>query len=435
MKVLTKLIFLQLFFVLTPIHAAQYKSVFGFEFQLPKGWEALKPDPLSGVYNNEVLQTLGPENIFQNKGYGHLLRQIKAGKIEYIFESQKTVSHFKNNIRIQIVNQEADEKGLSIDKLCEGHQKRLSAKTLSERVVVKKCTSVKVKQLEYLKLVYFRPVLGVTIMLSDIPIGKHSKMRLWGSSNRQGIKLLDKTQADLAKTVIKYYGSIRQLSEKVNKDVEEQKHEVAIKDLTKVADFGDARAEYSLGLIHELGKGVPVNLSKAFQYYSAAANKEFGPAVKKVADAYHAGKPVAKDVAKALGLYKKAAIMGVPGAQNKYASLLYQGIDVGMDRKEAKKWFRKAASQGDPQAIKNLVSIYKVESRFGNSKSSHALAQMYFEGLGVGKDPIRGVELLEQAANKGYKPARQSLVEIYTEGLHGLSKNQDLALKWSLDSE
>lgn len=411
------------------VFSAPYKSVFGFEYPLPKGWDVLAPDPGQGVYNNEILQTLGSENIYQNDGYGELLQQIKSGEVEYVFEKQASNVHFKNNIRMQIVNNNVRPSN-EVKIRCAAIEKQLK-KFIVERIEFKGCEQKQSNNLSYIEFSYYRPVIAVTTLQAEIPVTKQSKMVLSGSSNRKGLAQLRKTQAGLVKVIAKHYQAMKKVSVQAQQAFTEKRHTEALSGLNKMAEFGDAQAEYSLGLMNEKGQGMPVNQHKALKYFSAAAEKDFPAAVAKLAEAYYTGNMVERDIGKSITLYRKAAELGVASAQNKYASLLFQGIDIDKNQQEAKKWFIKAMEQGNEQATRNLLAIYKMESRWGSLKSRHALAQFYLNGTGVVKNPGKAIELLEKAGQQGYDPSRKILVRIFSEGLYGQIKNPDLALKWS----
>jgi TPR repeat protein len=94
---------------------------------------------------------------------------------------------------------------------------------------------------------------------------------------------------------------------------------------------------------------------------------------------YRDGKGVAVDYAKARKFLKRAASMdeirmwykrGVPDAQYALAVMLRDGVGGNTDGSGAASWFEEAAEAGHAQ-------------------SQRALAQMYFKGAGVSRDPER----------------------------------------------
>ena len=91
--------------------------------------------------------------------------------------------------------------------------------------------------------------------------------------------------------------------------------------LQGLAEAGDARAQFSLGL------------------------------------AYFNGRVVSKDLRKASIWFEKAAEQGHLSAQYNLGVLFVQGFGVDKDFAQAAKWFRKAAEQGDVDAESNLQRL------------------------------------------------------------------------------
>jgi uncharacterized protein len=50
----------------------------------------------------------------------------------------------------------------------------------------------------------------------------------------------------------------------------------------KVADLGNANAQFNLGQLYQNGEGVPKNLGKAAELYQKAANQGYAPASEKL---------------------------------------------------------------------------------------------------------------------------------------------------------
>jgi hypothetical protein len=102
--------------------------------------------------------------------------------------------------------------------------------------------------------------------------------------------------------------------------------------LQKEAEFGDAIAQYKLGVDYLEGKSQP------------------------------------KDPQKALAWFRQAAAAGLPVAQYDLAVLLANGKDITHDDQEAARWFYAAAQSG----------IFEAQA---------ALIEFYGTGRGVKKDP------------------------------------------------
>ena len=71
--------------------------------------------------------------------------------------------------------------------------------------------------------------------------------------------------------------------------------------LTKVAEEGDADAQYCLGELYYKGEGLAKDLKKAVYWYTKAAETGWGHAgaIKRLVDCYSNGEGVEKDLEKA----------------------------------------------------------------------------------------------------------------------------------------
>jgi hypothetical protein len=110
-------------------------------------------------------------------------------------------------------------------------------------------------------------------------------------------------------------------------------YELALHHLLPCAEAGDPIAQFNLGLMYDLGDGVP------------------------------------QDDAEAARWYRRAAEQGVVEAQNNVGHMHANGEGVLQDDVEALRWYRMAADQG-------------------HAKAQHNLGVMYFYGKGVPQDYI-----------------------------------------------
>jgi len=88
------------------------------------------------------------------------------------------------------------------------------------------------------------------------------------------------------------------------------------------ADKGHAPSQYSLGLLHHHGRGRPVDLKAAREWY------------------------------------KKAAIIGHTGAQNNLGTLYRDGLGTKRDYTAAAYWFKKASGE-HALAMNNLAILHR----------------------------------------------------------------------------
>lgn len=118
--------------------------------------------------------------------------------------------------------------------------------------------------------------------------------------------------------------------------------------LTPLAEAGHNGAQFSIGLMYQMGRGVEKDLDKAMDLYLAAAKKGFAP------------------------------------AENNIGVMYKLGIGRPVDFVEAAKWFELAAKD--------------------HTMAKFNLADMYDNGLGVARDDIRAAKLYIQCAEEGSPP-------------------------------
>lgn len=109
---------------------------------------------------------------------------------------------------------------------------------------------------------------------------------------------------------------------------------------------GDADAQFNMGQAYKLGRGVPVDLAMAEEWY------------------------------------RKAALQGHPQAEESYGLALFENNK----RAQAAEWLQKAAGRGE-------------------SRAQYVLGTMYFNGDGVQRDWVRGYALTVRAAAQGMTQA------------------------------
>ena len=76
--------------------------------------------------------------------------------------------------------------------------------------------------------------------------------------------------------------------------------------LKRLAEQGNAEAQYKLGLMYDMGKDVDQDYQKAFEWYEKSANQGFASSQSKLGSMYRYGKEVEVNHAKANEWYWKA---------------------------------------------------------------------------------------------------------------------------------
>ncbi|MGR3177291.1 MAG: tetratricopeptide repeat protein [Candidatus Anammoxibacter sp.] len=139
----------------------------------------------------------------------------------------------------------------------------------------------------------------------------------------------------------------------------EEKYSASIQELKEKAQNGDAKAQYSLGIMCYSGQGVAQDYNEAVMWYKKAAEQGVADAQFRLGVIYTDGQGVTQDYKEAAKWYRKAAERGNATAQYRLGVAYYDGQGVAQDYKEAIKWYRKAAEQGVANARYNIGLMYE----------------------------------------------------------------------------
>lgn len=124
----------------------------------------------------------------------------------------------------------------------------------------------------------------------------------------------------------------------------------AYRESSKLAQQGDAIAQYILGLMYDAGQGVPRDYARAVKWYRAAAEQGHAGAQNNLGRMYDKGFGVPQDRLQAAKWYRAAAEQGVAVAQYNLGLMYDKGLGVPKEYVQAYAWFTLAAAQGDKTA-------------------------------------------------------------------------------------
>jgi TPR repeat protein len=119
----------------------------------------------------------------------------------------------------------------------------------------------------------------------------------------------------------------------------------AMRLIRPLAEQGDAKAQYNLGLMYDIGKGVPQDDAEAVKWYSKAAEQGNAWAQDNLGVMYAKGNGVPQDDVEAVKWYRKAAEQGHARAQYNLGIMYAKGEGVPQDDVLAHLWFNLAAAQ------------------------------------------------------------------------------------------
>lgn len=180
--------------------------------------------------------------------------------------------------------------------------------------------------------------------------------------------------------------------------------------LKKLADGGNADAQYTLAQNFNGLSGAPVDIDKVIYYLRKAAEQGHSGAQYFLGIMYSAGRGVPKDANTSALWNRKAAEQGNADAQNTEGWKYYEGKDVPQDYALAASWFHKAAEQGD-------------------FASQRMLGKMYSDGQGLPKNYSTAALWLRKAAEQGDADAQALLGMLYSSG-EGVPKDFVQAYMW-----
>jgi TPR repeat protein len=130
-------------------------------------------------------------------------------------------------------------------------------------------------------------------------------------------------------------------------------YETAFELLKPLADKGNADAQFTVGLMYELGQGIAQNYDEAQKWYRLSADQGNVASQFNLAVIYYIGAGVPPDDTEAAHWYALAASQGFVPAQYNLGYLYYKGYGVPRDYVQAHKWWSLAAAQRHEDAIKN----------------------------------------------------------------------------------
>ena len=174
-----------------------------------------------------------------------------------------------------------------------------------------------------------------------------------------------------------------------------------------LAHSGDVNAQRNLGLLHQTGRGVTLDLGAAFYWYRLAAEAGNAPAANSVAMMYLAGDGLPSDYVAAGAWLTRAAAQGYGPAQLNLGLLYERGIGVEQDDRTALGWFVLAAENGQGTAVARITQIRSRLADAGaraptrESRMAVQLSWAIVRGLtGVGND-VEVAALTQAAALNG----------------------------------
>jgi TPR repeat protein len=226
----------------------------------------------------------------------------------------------------------------------------------------------------------------------------------------------------------------------------------------KAAAAGHVRAQLNLGILYFRGQGVPADLIQARAWLEKAAASGDPQAL------YALGRTMSEtmgqataDPVRAADLYRRAAEKGHVLAALRYGLALSEGTGIKRDPVAAQRWLIQAQESGMPEAalamgdmaartpasrdkaanekvVQSALSWYQVAANGGVPSAQFKLANAYFAGVGVPRDPAQALLWYGRAAQQGLPQAQHALGIMLIGGVAGTSDPVE-GYKWLVLAE
>jgi TPR repeat protein len=178
-----------------------------------------------------------------------------------------------------------------------------------------------------------------------------------------------------------------------------QNDRAAVKWYALAAQQASAEAQFNLGFMYDYGYGVPENDSASVKWYTLAAEQGHAQAQANLGVMNRLGEGVPQNDKEAIKWYTLAALQGLAEAQNNIGVMYYDGTGVPQNYELAVTWYTLAAHQGLADAQLNLAHMF----RFGRGVLIDYVQSYMWYNLSAYNDPkLSGTYKAEMAKSMTY---------------------------------
>jgi hypothetical protein len=189
---------------------------------------------------------------------------------------------------------------------------------------------------------------------------------------------------------------------------------------------GFAMAQFNLGTMLSLGRGVAQSDLAAARWYRKAGDQGHAQAQFNLGNMFAQGRGVAQSDVESTRWYRKAADQGIVQAQCILGNRFAQGRGVAQSDMESTRWYRKAADQGHAQAQCNLgvsfaqgrgvaqsyeeaVRWFRMSADQGHAHAQCNMGYAFAEGRGVAQSDVESTRWYRKSADQGLSQGHCSL--------------------------
>ena len=135
-------------------------------------------------------------------------------------------------------------------------------------------------------------------------------------------------------------------------------YETALLEWDVLAQFGEPKAQFGLGVMHTFGQGVPQDHTRAMDWYRRAAERGHAGAQLFLGHGLESGNGAEQNLEEAFFWFLRAAEQGESRAQNNLGRLYETGRGTDPDPDIALYWYEESARNGNTNARKNLARLH-----------------------------------------------------------------------------
>lgn len=142
----------------------------------------------------------------------------------------------------------------------------------------------------------------------------------------------------------------------------------------KLAEQGNPEAQYKVGEMYELGRGVPMDKAKAREWYNKSVKQGHQKSSYRLLYMDIETSGMNAERKQQMAQLQREAKAGISDAQYFLGRMYAHGVGVSKDLKEAQTWYSKATFNGVPEAESELIAveeeIARVEARQAQQKAA-----------------------------------------------------------------
>ncbi len=139
---------------------------------------------------------------------------------------------------------------------------------------------------------------------------------------------------------------------------ERKSHKNNLDEYQKLAQQGDTKTQYNLGVMYKYGQGVHQNYKQALYWFQKAGEQGHTEAQYNLGMMYKKGQGVHQNYKQALYWFQKAGEKGHTKSQYRLGLMYKTGQGIPQNYKQALYWFQKAGEKGHTESQYNLGMMY-----------------------------------------------------------------------------